>query len=50
LDCGEEDVDWEVTSIPGKGLGVVAKRMLPALYRIIVDAIFTDPNQHIGIY
>lgn len=49
LECGEEDVDWEVTSIPGKGLGIVAKRLIPVLYRIIVEAVFTDPNQHPGI-
>lgn len=48
LECGEEDVDWEVTSIPGKGLGIVAKRMIPALYRIIVEGVFTDPQQHPG--
>ena len=49
LECGEEDVDWEVTSIPGKGLGIVAKRMIPALYRIIVEGVFTDPHQHPGL-
>lgn len=37
LTCGEEDIDWQVSTIPGKGLGLVAKRQLPALYRIIVD-------------
>jgi hypothetical protein len=48
LECGEEDVDWEVTPIPGKGLGIVAKRLIPVLYRIIVEAVFTDPHQHPG--
>ena len=49
LDCGEEDVDWEVRSIiPGKGLGIVAKRMITPLYRIIVEPVFTDPKQHPG--
>ncbi len=37
LVCGEEDIDWEVSNVPGKGLGVVAKRTIPAKYRIIVD-------------
>ena len=52
LDCGEEDIDWEVVSIEGKGLGVVAKRFIPAKYRIIVDAVFSDPGfrAHPGDY
>ena len=49
LDCGEEDIDWEVVSIPGKGLGIVAKRTIPPLYRIIVEGVYTDPYQHPGI-
>jgi len=38
LDCGEEDLDWSVTAIPGKGLGIVALRDMPAAYKIIVEA------------
>ena len=49
LDCGEEDLDWKVVSVPGKGLGVVAKRPIPAKYRIIVETVFTDPQAHPGI-
>lgn len=49
LDCGEEDLDWQVVSIPGKGLGVVAKRLIPAKYRIIVETVMTDPQAHPGI-
>ena len=37
IQCGEEDVDWCVAPIPGKGLGLVAKRRLPALFRIMVE-------------
>lgn len=37
LQCGEEDIDWKVCEVPGKGLGLVAMRLLPAKYRIIVD-------------
>jgi len=37
IECGEEDVDWAVTPIPGKGLGIVALRDIPAVYRIIVE-------------
>lgn len=33
----------------GKGLGIVAKRTMPAGYRIIVEPIFTDPAGHPGI-
>ena len=47
--CGEEDVDWHVVPIPGKGLGVVAKRTIPAGYRIIVEPVFSDPEGHPAI-
>ena len=47
---GEEDVDFEVIPIPNKGLGVCAKRLLPAGFRIIVEPVFTDPHGHPGIY
>lgn len=46
---GEEDIDWEVVPVPGKGLGVRAKRLIPAGYRIMVDPIFKGPNDHEGI-
>ena len=46
---GEEDVDWKVVPIDGKGLGVVALRRLPAKYRIMVEPVFTDPHAHPGI-
>lgn len=39
LEYGEEDIDWEVKQAPGKGLGVFAKRAIPAHYRIMVDAV-----------
>lgn len=48
LDCGEEDIDWQVVSVQGKGLGVVAKRLIPAMYRIIVETVYTDPLSHPG--
>ena len=47
LGCGEEDVDWKVDSIPGKGLGLIAKRMFPAKSRIMVDAVC--PRTHPGV-
>jgi len=47
---GEEDVDWEVVPVPNKGLGVRAKRFLPAGYRIIVEPDFKHPNDHPGFY
>lgn len=47
-DYGEEDVDWEVVPVPNKGLGIVAKRFLPAGFRIIVEPVFTNPHDHPG--
>jgi len=38
VDCGEEGLDWTVSAIPGKGLGIVALRDIPKAYRIIVEA------------
>lgn len=49
MDCGEEDVDWEIVPIKGKGLGIVAKRMIPSSYRIMVDAICTDPSAAVDL-
>jgi len=46
---GEEDIDWEVLPVPNKGLGVLAKRFLPAGKRIIVEPVYTDPNDHPGL-
>ena len=34
-------MDWKVVEIPGKGLGVVAVRDIPAKYRIMVDRAYT---------
>lgn len=49
-DCGEEDLDWEIVDVPGIGLGIVAKRMIPAKFRIIVEGVFTDLKAHPGNY
>lgn len=46
LDCGEEDVDFEVVAVAGKGLGIVAKKLIPAKYRIIVEGVHSDPVNH----
>jgi len=35
---GEEDLDWKVTPVPGKGLGIIALRDLPKAYPILVEA------------
>lgn len=40
-DCGEEDVDFQVVDLPGKGLGLVAKTFIPRKYRIIVESLFS---------
>jgi len=36
-DYGEEDVDWAVVPVPGKGLGIVALRDIPKAYPIVVE-------------
>ena len=41
MEYGEEDLDWKIVSIPGKGLGVVALRDFPALSRVMVDRGYT---------
>jgi len=35
---GEEDLDWKVSPVPGKGLGIMALRDLPKAYPILVEA------------
>lgn len=47
LGCGEEDLDWEVAPVPGKGLGLIAKRLIPPKFRILVDAV--RPKTHPAI-
>ena len=42
--CGEEDLDWKVVPIPGKGLGVIAVHDIPAKSRIMVDRVLTEPE------
>ena len=42
--CGEEDLDWKVAPIPGKGLGVIAVHDIPAKTRIMVDRVLTEPE------
>ena len=49
MPCGEEDIDWEVCSVPGKGLGLIAKRLIPSKFRILVEAVYTDPKAHPAI-
>jgi hypothetical protein len=39
LNCCEEDIDWVLQPIRGKGLGVVAKRFIPMMSRILVDPV-----------
>lgn len=36
MECGEEDLDWKVAPIPGKGLGIVALRDIPPKYRSVI--------------
>lgn len=39
IECGEEDVDWEVKSAPGMGLGIFALRDMPPFTRIMVEGV-----------
>ena len=38
LSCCEQGLDWIVTLIPGKGVGIIALDDIPSLSRIIVEA------------
>ena len=49
-ECGEEFVDCEIVAVPGKGLGVVAKKTISDKHRIIVEGIFTNPLAHPASY
>jgi hypothetical protein len=44
VECGEEDLDWKVISIPGKGMGLIAVHDIPAKTRIMVDRVLTEPE------
>ncbi len=44
MECGEEDLDWKVISIPGKGMGLIAVHDIPAKTRIMVDRVLTEPE------
>ncbi len=41
VSCCEEDVDWKVQEVPGKGLGMVALKDIPAMARVVVDRFHT---------
>ena len=45
---GDEDVDWEVVPVVNKGLGIRAKKLLPAGMKIIVEPIYKSPSDHPG--
>jgi hypothetical protein len=46
LDCGEEDVDWEIVPFGEKGFGLRAMREFKAFSRIMVDVVreLNDPT------
>lgn len=46
ISVGEEDLDWKVVAVEGKGLGIVALRNIPAKYRIMVEAGQIGPSCH----
>jgi hypothetical protein len=37
LECGEEDQEWKIVFIPGRRAGIRAKKLLPPLFRIMVE-------------
>jgi len=41
VSCCEEDVDWKVQEVPGKGLGLIALKDIPAFARVVVDRFYT---------
>ncbi len=41
VQCGEEDIDWKIEEIPGKGLGIVSVTNYPRGSRILVDRMLT---------
>jgi len=49
-ECGKEDVDWEVVPIVNKGLGIRAKKLLPAGMKIIVEPVLCSANDHPGYF
>ena len=49
-ECGEKDVDWEVVPFPNKGIGIRAKKPIPAGSKIIVEPAFSSPYAHPGLY
>lgn len=44
LRCCEEDIDWKVAPVEGKGL--IALKPIPAKSRILVDACQLSPDAH----
>jgi hypothetical protein len=44
LGYGEEDIDFEVAPIPGKGLGLIAKRSIPIEFRILVEGSCSEDH------
>ena len=44
---GEEDEDWEVKEVGGKPIGLFAKRAIPQMFRIMVDANRPEGDERI---
>ena len=40
VSCCEEDVDWKIEEIPGKCVGLIALKYIPALTRVLVDRVY----------
>ncbi len=39
--CGKEDVDWEAVPIANRGLGIRAKKLIPAGLKMIFEPIYS---------
>lgn len=49
LTYGEEDLDWVITDVAEKGLGIVSRRVIPAGYRIMVEREQRGENLECGV-
>lgn len=46
LGCLEEDLDWEIIEVEGKGLGMVSKVVIKPFTRILIDKWFENGDGH----
>lgn len=49
LSYGEQDLDYSLVQVEGKGQGILAKILIPANIRIMVDGFGTESDGEGGI-